>query len=228
MISFAEGRHKIGIITLWQEAFGDSEEVILDYINSLHTPDNMIVYEDNGKVVGMASMLAISCKDKKGRYIYAVATAKSHRGRGICRKLMDFAEETAKKRGEGFLILVPAEKTLFDFYGKMGYNQIVYAPHTAEFVEEGKILTAKEYYNIRQNVLKEADLIGWDEETLNYILSHGKAVKTADGAVYREDGRVVEVLSKRLVNEEWEKPFAQIKYLEDFKFKRPYFGLAMN
>lgn len=228
MISFATKEHKNGIISLWQEAFGDSEEVILDYMNALYTPDNMIVYTEGEKVVGMASMIAISCKEKKGRYIYAVATAKSHRGRGICRKLMGFAEETAKKRGESFLILVPAEESLFEFYGKMGYNHTVFVPDYAEFNEDGEIITSDEYYSIRESVFEKADLIGWDKETLDYILSHGEAVKTADGAVYIENGRIVEVLSETIVNAKWGKPFAQIKYIEDFKFKRPYFGLAMN
>lgn len=228
MISFASDKHKSGIIALWQEAFGDSEEVILDYMGGLYTPGNTVVYTDNEKVVAMAFMLSISCEEKKGRYIYAVATAKSHRGKGLCKEVMTFVEKTARVRGESFLILVPASSSLFDFYKKMGYNHTVFAPDYTEFTKTDKILTASEYYDIRRDTFSEADLIGWDKKTLDYILSHGKAVKTTDGAVYCENGKVVEVLSKGLAEQKWESPFAQIKYLEDFKFNRPYFGLAMN
>ncbi len=228
MISFAKEEHKNGIISLWQEAFGDSEEVVLDYMNALYTPDNMIVYTEGEKVVAMASMLAISCKAKKGRYVYAVATAKSHRGKGLCKEVMSFVEKAARERGESFLILVPAEKSLFEFYEKMGYNHTVFVPDYAEFNENGEILTTDEYYSIRESVFGGADLIGWDRETLDYILSHGEVLRTTDGAVYFENGRIVEVLSKNLVNQKWETPFALIKYLGNFRFKKPYFGLAMN
>lgn len=224
MIGFAKENQRNGIIRLWAEAFGDSEETICRFLDNI-CKNNIVVYTQNDDVIGMASVLPVSCKEEKGRYVYAVATAKSHMGQGICRKIMAFIEEFAKNMGESFLILVPADESLFDFYKKMGYNQTVFASKPYE-AETGEIISAEEYYNIRENALRNFDFIKWSKADLEFILSHGKAVKTKNGAVYIENERVIEAIVPHL--EVGNDPFALIKYTKDLKFEKPYFGLAMS
>lgn len=228
MISFASSLYKDGIIKLWIEAFGDTKETVCDYLDGMYRDDNMVIYTENGEVLSMASILPVSSKTRRGRYVYAVATAKKSRGKGLCREIMKFIDEFAKSRGESFLILVPAKVTLFDFYREMGYSHTVFKPCTVEFKETGKVLTVKEYYRIRAEILSDCNLIEWDEKSLEYILSHGEIRKTEDGAVYLEDGSAAEILSPHIFDAKWTKPYALIKYLEDFKFEKPYFGLAMD
>ncbi len=225
MISFAKEENRKAIIGLWEQAFGDSKATINRFLDNI-CKDNVIICTMDNKVVGMASVLPVLCNGRKGRYVYAVATDKGYRGQGVCKKIMEYIDDFAQKSGESFLILVPASASLFDFYKKMGYNQQVFAP-VVKAEDTGELISPKEYFKIREETLKAFDLISWSENDLRFILSHGKAVKTKNGAVYFENGRAVEVLSPSL-NSAKTKPFALIKGIDNFKLRNPYFGLAMS
>lgn len=216
------------IIALWKEAFGDGEEFVKDFFDKMNGEKNMILRIEEGKTAAMAAMLPVKCGNYNGRYIYAVATAKKYRGRGYCREVMEYIHNFMAESGEAFAILVPAEKSLFDFYKKLGYSRTVFAP---DKVGTGKIInkcTVSEYYNIRRELFSKYDLIEWGEEELSYILSFGETWKTESGAAYFENGRAVEILNQSIFSKPWTKPFALIKYIGEAEIKRPYFGLAMN
>ncbi len=225
MISFATQKNREDIIRLWKEAFGDSTEAIECFLDNI-CKDRVAVFTENNKAVGMASVLPVSCNGKTGRYIYAVATDKAYRGRGICKKLMAYIEGYAKEQRDSFLILVPASSSLFDFYKKMGYNQEVFAP-ILKAEDTDKVISHKEYYKLRKSLLKGYDFISWGEAELEFILSHGKAVKTPTGIAYFENGKAIEVINDVMDKAE-AKPFALIKYIDNIKFKKLYFGLAMS
>ena len=55
-------------------------------------------------------------------YIYAVATAKQHRGKGISHALMARIHEILTERGYAGCILVPGDESLRTFYRGMGYE----------------------------------------------------------------------------------------------------------
>ena len=116
MIIFAEEKHKKQIISLWREAFGDGEDEISFYLENILK--YLVVFIEKERVCGMLAMLPVAMGDKKGRYIYAVATKKTERGRGISTALLDFAKQYIERNGENFLVLVPQEESLFDFYKK--------------------------------------------------------------------------------------------------------------
>ncbi len=226
MIEHYEKKYEAEVITLWQEAFGDTSEVAREYILHILKSGEMLLYKENEAVLAMLSLLPVSCKEKKGSYVYAVATTSDRRGEGICKRLMRFAEEMALSRGEDFLILVPAEKSLFEFYKRLGYCETVFAPRQRSFKETSQMINDEDYYKMRRDCLDGLDLIEWSVRDLSFILSRGRAVLTEDGAAFIENERAIEVLSRK--GYEKGKPFALIKYLGDFKFKKPYFGLAMN
>lgn len=58
-----------------------------------------------------------------GKYIYAVSTLQEFRGNGIASSLI----ETAKKYMHDFLWLIPAEKSLIDYYKKFGFQIKLYS-----------------------------------------------------------------------------------------------------
>ena len=116
MIGFALDKHTDGIKRLWKNAFGDED--INEFLKNYKK--NILVYIENGNVCGMLSMLPILMGEEKGRYIYAVATDENYRGRGISSELLEWARKYSQDMGEKFLVLVPAEKSLFNFYEKRG------------------------------------------------------------------------------------------------------------
>ena len=111
MVNAVTDKNKI--IDLWQEAFGDSREEILYFIDNLK----------NGKCIGilkndeLASMFFL-VKCNFGNYIYAACTRKKHRGGGYMTELLDYA-----KSDESPLCLIPASDSLVDFYYKRGFTK---------------------------------------------------------------------------------------------------------
>jgi len=55
-------------------------------------------------------------------YLYAIATAKAFRGRGLCRALMEDTHRHLTAAGYAGAVLVPGAPTLFQLYEKMGYT----------------------------------------------------------------------------------------------------------
>ncbi len=229
MIELASEKYRNGIISLWQEAFGDDENFINGFLHNMSYTENMLIYERDDEVLGMASMLPVFCGESYGRYIYAVATKKEHQGEGICKSIMGEVDEFIKGHNEKFSVLVPASDSLFGFYEKMGYNQKIYRPDFPKVNEIGRKCSVFEYFKIRENLFKEYNLIGWSEKSLEYILSFGRAELCEKGAIYREGEEIKEVLVPEIFNNEWTKPFAEIKYYDiNLRFDRPYFGLCIN
>lgn len=227
MFEFFSGKYREGVISLWNKTFKDSRERIENYLDNM-CKNNMVLITEEDKVIAMASILPVTIRDKKGRYVYAVATDENYRGKGHGKAIMEEIDKVIKERDEHFAVLVPASKSLFDFYEKLGYNQTVFAPPEIKIKEVGDKIGPEEYFKIRDEILKDFDYVKWSEESLKYILSFGEARKMNGGAVYIENGNVVENLTKEIFKEEWNKPFALIKYINCEKFERPYFGLAMN
>ena len=186
MIRFAQENESEQIVSLWQEAFGDSREWVMLYLSE--NIKNVLVYEEDGIVMGMLSLLEVSYKGKKGYYVYGVATGSEYRSKGISTKLLEYAKNLVKE--DGFLVLVPRNQGLFDFYSGRGFVP-VYSVETVEYNRDE--LTEKsddvivysancrEYYEIRkQNFV---NLIEWDEDKLRSIrkFENGRYYKTETG-----------------------------------------------
>lgn len=88
--------------------------------------ENMFVYELNGKIVSVASAIPFNVRNKKGRYIYAVATDFNHRGKGYAGEVLNYIKEYYRNCAD-VLLLRPAEESLFDYYRKNGFNDEIYA-----------------------------------------------------------------------------------------------------
>ena len=94
--------HKEQIVALWSDAFGDRAEDVERYLETIL--EYFLVYEEDGIVKGMLSVLPVSFFEQNGGYIYAVVTDKKYRGQGICNKLMEFVKANNKY---DFLALKP-------------------------------------------------------------------------------------------------------------------------
>lgn len=170
MIKKAESYHKEQMISLWSNAFGDSGESVSKYLDTLLK--YFLVYEENGVVKGMLSVLPVKMNDKNGGYIYAVVTHPDYRGRGICKELID---RVKADKNFDFLVLVPQNKGLFDFYGKMAFVEV-------RFLEKARIvitnykndnyslqeLSPAEYEKARNDFYTNGDFIRWDSSILEF------------------------------------------------------------
>lgn len=110
MIKFTDNKNDI--IKCWKEAFGDSDEDILFFIDNVKDAKCLSFYDDEN----IASMLYL-VESSLGKYIYAACTLKEYQGQGIMTKLLDYSKENYDK-----ISLIPATLSLIDYYKNRGLD----------------------------------------------------------------------------------------------------------
>lgn len=109
---------------LWQEAFGDSDETVNAFFATGFSEDRCHSIRENGVIVSALYWFDCELNGQKIAYLYAVATDKNHRGRGLARRLMDESHKILKDQGYAGAILVPGSQELFTMYEKLGYRTV--------------------------------------------------------------------------------------------------------
>lgn len=195
MIRFAEDKDHPQLIKLWKVCFGDSETAINFYFANRHQNHNMLVYEENGIIAGMLTMLPVQLAwgaiIQSGRYIYAVATSPAHRGQGISSQLLSKCSSFMLENGEAAAILAPASASLFAFYEKRGYktqfniDTITISPSDLPAYPEEAVCVpcpADEFYRLRNAAFSDSSLfVKWGIDALSYVI---KGAETFGDGVY--------------------------------------------
>lgn len=147
---------------LWSLAFGDSMEFIELFFDTAYAPDHCLYLTEGEQITSALYWLDCEYKGQKQAYIYAVATHPDHRGKGLCRVLMEQTHEILKAQGYTAALLRPADEGLRRMYRKMGYRS---ATLTAEFdctageaVPLRKI-RSQEYVRLRRKFLPDDGVI---------------------------------------------------------------------
>ena len=214
------------ITGLWQEAFGDSPEAVAYFFKSFPGCISYVAEED-GAVVSMVHALPqLLSPDTPAAYIYAVATLRSHRGRGLCRQLMAFAEAELKTRGFGCCVLTPGEQSLFDYYCALGYETAFFRRRTP--FAGGRSVTMTEYLQRRERVLTVPHMV-YDRRVLAYASEvYGlNFYATETGVAAAGDRYTAEVLPEDTAGEK--APFAMLKWLEEPReLQSAYLGFALE
>lgn len=196
------------ITALWSAVFGDSEAVVQRFFAAF---PNCLSYvaEEAGQIVAMVHALPQTLSpDLPAAYVYAVATLPAHRGRGLCRRLMDFGEQDLYRRGFACCVLVPAEAPLFRFYEKQGYETAFFRRRTA--FSGGFPISTAQYAQLREQLLTVPHMV-YDRSTLEYAAeSYGLTFyQTATGIAAAAPDYTAEVLPEDLGGE----AFAMVKWL---------------
>lgn len=108
--------------SVWKEAFYDTDAFLDIFFGTAFSENRSLCAVENSEVIGMMYWFGCECETYKVAYIYAVATKKSYQGQGVCHSMMKKAHKLLKQQGYVGTILVPGEKSLFDFYSSMGYK----------------------------------------------------------------------------------------------------------
>ena len=114
-------------MALWRKCFIDSERYIKLFLNTFYSPSNVVTIERDGQVLAFLFLLSMPVKfytrEVRASYIYAVCTHPQFRRQGLMKELMEKAFKKARRRGDRFLFLVPADKWLSDVYQRMGFRE---------------------------------------------------------------------------------------------------------
>ncbi|MBR3754119.1 MAG: GNAT family N-acetyltransferase [Clostridia bacterium] len=171
MVKFENEKLRGSAVDLWQEAFGDSEEYINFFLDT-HKGCTFVPLTENGELVSALYLIDGTLCGINGFYLFAAATFKEHRSKGYMARLLKLAEETAKQKNKSFIALVPAEKSLFDYYSRFGYKTAFYAK------KQSKNLPVPQAEN----------RFVWCKEHIDYILAehakYGTDILKNDGEIY--------------------------------------------
>ena len=109
-----------GLRQLWKEAFGDSDDFLDEFFARGFAADRCRCVTLDGEVAAALYWFDCRLDGQPLAYLYAVATAKNHRGKGLCRSLLENTNSHLKALGYSGVLLVPAEG-LDALYAKAGY-----------------------------------------------------------------------------------------------------------
>ena len=157
---------------LWKEAFGDTDEFLDVFFNTAFSKYRCRISRVGNEVAAALYWFDCAFDGKKIAYLYAVATLFAYRGRGICRRLMENAENHLRENGYAGVILVPGSEKLFAFYEKMGYKtsvnigEAVYRP--SDETPAIRRIDAYEYARLRRKLLPAGSVIQ-ENENLDFL-----------------------------------------------------------
>lgn len=156
---------------LWKEAFPDTDAFLELFFTQAFAPERALAVKEGNEV--LAALYWFDCKWEQNPcvYVYAVATQKEHRGKGICRALMAQLHKEMDMAGKS-TVLVPANDGLREFYARLGYENfggmetlVCYASAQAVTAEK---LTAEAYAQKRRVLLPKGGILQ-EEETLRLL-----------------------------------------------------------
>lgn len=198
MTDFASKADRDSLTDLWQSCFGDSEDYIRLFLDTLWTENNGLVLRKNGKITSMLFLLdgSLRCGGEQTRsgYIYAACTAPEHRGKGYMSALLNGADDIARRQGKEFLCLVPSEQSLFEYYARFGYlssfktKKIVLSrfvlEQIADTLQSVTDPSPKELEELRSECLAADNAFIWGRDVIEYareetLFTGGKAVYAA-------------------------------------------------
>ena len=167
---------------LWKKAFGDSEEAINLFFDTAYAPQRCRYLEVNGEITAALYWMDAEYAGQKFAYIYGVATEPAHRGKGLCRKLMEKTHDDLREQGYAGAVLMPAETGLRQMYAKIGYRECsTISQFDCEAGESVGVwpVGREEYARLRRQYLPEGGLIQ-EGENLAYLESYASTYAGED------------------------------------------------
>lgn len=180
-----------GLRALWKEAFGDTDSFLDHFFSTAFSPERCMCISDGETVAAAAYWFDCQIRGRKAAYIYAVATAKSHRGQGLCHQLMEAIQNLLLRRGCCGTMVVPGEASLRAFYAGMGYENfggISIIPCVCGDAAQLRKLDAAEYAQLRRQYLPEGGVCQ-EGENLAFLAGFADFYAGEDFLVAVEKGR---------------------------------------
>ena len=121
-IDYGMPRDIPALIGLWKTCFGDSEEFIRLFFDTAYAPERCRCVFPDEKPGAALYWFDVCCREQKMAYIYGVATAPEHRGKGLCRALMADTHALLAREGYHAALLVPEGEDLRRMYAGFSYE----------------------------------------------------------------------------------------------------------
>lgn len=239
------------LLRLWNGIFGEYGGFWKLFLETGFSPERCRCITEEGSITASLCWFDVECAGRKMAYLYAVLTDPDHRGKGLCRRLMEDTHEHLTRQGYSASLLVPAEESLRGMYRKMGYeDSTAVTEFSCTAGTEPVSLRAigpTEFAQLRRGFLLSGGVIQ-EEANLSFLAGQAQFFTGGDFlmAAYTEEGTLhaMELLGNReaapgiLAALECrqgsfripgdEKPFAMFHRLTADAGKPAYFGFAFD
>lgn len=152
---------------LWQEAFGDTDAYLDSFYRTAYAPDRCLAIFIREEIAAVLYWIDCCIQDQKLAYIYAVVTKPVHRGKGLCRKLLQDTHALLQSRGYAGAVLVPQKEPLRQMYAGMGYRNAgglaVFSCEAGDTPTSLRAVGPDEFAGLRRSFLPEHSVIQEDD-----------------------------------------------------------------
>lgn len=181
---------------LYEEAFPSEDAAFTDALFAYGFPQHLVAMSEGGELLSMLFALPYPIVTENGpvtaHYLYAVATAKAHRGKGYAKKLL----RRVAARGTP-VFLRPMSPSLFDFYQSAGFTPV--SPHrewsgdaAAGDTNGFSHLSKEEYLTARDGFLQPPYCrMTTDFLTLSFSIGGAVGLPGSFAALYEKNGDTV-------------------------------------
>lgn len=130
-IRLAQGGEVEAQREIWRRCFGDPEPFIDFYFANRYREQDVLLLLEDGKAAAMLTMVPVQTITKDNQslattMLYGIATHPDQQGKGFASKLIRESEQFLQSKGQELTVLVPAQGSLFDYYGQRGYQEGFY------------------------------------------------------------------------------------------------------
>ena len=167
---------------LWKQAFGEDPRYIDWFYQCCWHPENMLLLLEDGKLASMLALLPHGLTLPNGAeatayYVYALATDAAVRSKGYGRQLLHYVDDHLRALGADCVTVVPAEPSLFKFFGTVGFAPGFSTRKVELLRDESKEpqpgdqifpATPEEYNAIRNRLLTGTPAVTYDTELVRY------------------------------------------------------------
>ncbi|MDP3437343.1 MAG: GNAT family N-acetyltransferase [Bacteroidales bacterium] len=200
-IRLAEKDDTLSILRIWRECFTDDLLYISNFINYClpYTKTWVVIPEESNYAVAILSLLPsyaiIENQKIIGSYIYGVATLPNFRGHSLSKRLIETAVSYCEENEKQYIVIRPAESSLFDLYKKQSFDTIISKNITKIDLNHINLtdisplkrienFSISVFYSIREEELFKTHLL-WPMEILNYTIEDAKS---KGGSLYALEG----------------------------------------
>lgn len=195
-IEYPAPSHISGLRALWKEAFGDTDVFLDAFFDIGFSPRRCRCVVEDGAVLAALYWFEMRCEGQNLAYLYAVATAASHRGRGLFSALLADTKKILMEAGFDGILLVPEDENLARMYEKFGFSACTtnhrFAADAGETPIEVREIGPAEFARLRRKMLP-AGAVLQEGEMLDFLASQCRFFAgegwLAAGQIY--DGKLV-------------------------------------
>ena len=117
---------KSQLIELWLSCFDEIPSALEIFFEYAEKNARIFCAKRDNQIISALYLLGVKLAARQANYLFAAATLKEYRGKGIMGKLIEYSMSEAQKDGDVFSLLLPAGDGLYKFYARFGYQPLCF------------------------------------------------------------------------------------------------------